>query len=132
MAISHVSSTNPLDQLAKSLVDRVDANGDGPLTTQEFTSFMTNLLHSVAPGAAVNAASVNAATKQKCSKRSTISGMLTEGRSARSDGVPTTSRDSTAHLATSQDRSGAPQVGGSFASAQRLLERALQRVGLAV
>src|SRR4030095_16169594 len=61
MAISSVSSSNPLDQLAKSLVDRFDANGDGQLTTQEFTSFLTNFLNSVAPGAA-NAATVNTAS----------------------------------------------------------------------
>ncbi len=64
MAISSVSSTNPLDQLAKSLVDRFDANGDGQLTTQEFTSFLTNFLNSVAPGATVNAASANATATQ--------------------------------------------------------------------
>jgi len=62
MAISSVSSANPLDQLAKSLVDRFDANGDGQLTTQEFTSFLTNFLNAVAPGATVNAATANAAT----------------------------------------------------------------------
>jgi hypothetical protein len=64
MAISSVSSTNPLDQLAKSLVDRFDANGDGQLTTQEFTSFLTNFINSVAPGATVNAAAVNATATQ--------------------------------------------------------------------
>lgn len=63
MAISSVSSTNPLDQLAKSLVDRFDANGDGQLTTQEFTSFLTNFLNSVAPGASINAATNATATQ---------------------------------------------------------------------
>ena len=61
MAISSVSSSNPLDQLAKSLVDRFDANGDGQLTTQEFTSFLTNFLNTVAPGATMNAASAASA-----------------------------------------------------------------------
>lgn len=48
MAISSVSSTNPLDQLARSLVDRFDANKDGQLTTDEFTSFLSNFLNSTA------------------------------------------------------------------------------------
>lgn len=51
MAISSVSSPNPLDQLARSLVDRFDANKDGQLTTDEFTSFLSSFLGSVAPGA---------------------------------------------------------------------------------
>ena len=48
MAISSVSSTNPLDQLARSLVDRFDANKDGQLTTDEFSSFLSNFLNSAA------------------------------------------------------------------------------------
>jgi hypothetical protein len=50
MAISSVSSTNPLDQLAQSLVSRFDANKDGQLTTDEFASFLTNFLSSVSSG----------------------------------------------------------------------------------
>jgi hypothetical protein len=52
MAISSVSSTNPLDQLARSLVDRFDANKDGQLTTDEFASFLSNFLSSVSTGSA--------------------------------------------------------------------------------
>jgi hypothetical protein len=48
MAISSVSSTNPLDQLARSLVDRFDANKDGQLTSDEFSSFLSNFLNSTA------------------------------------------------------------------------------------
>src|SRR5262249_41186109 len=50
MAISSVSSTNPLDQLAQSLVARFDANQDGQLTTDEFTSFLSSFLNSIATG----------------------------------------------------------------------------------
>jgi hypothetical protein len=50
MAISSVSSGNPLDQLARSLVDRFDANKDGQLTTDEFTSFLSSFLNSVSTG----------------------------------------------------------------------------------
>jgi len=50
MAISSVSSTNPLDQLAQSLVSRFDANKDGQLTTDEFASFLTSFLTSVSSG----------------------------------------------------------------------------------
>ena len=50
MAISSVSSTNPLDQLAQSLVQRFDANQDGQLTTDEFTSFLSSFLSSISSG----------------------------------------------------------------------------------
>ena len=50
MAISSVSSTNPLDQLAQSLVQRFDANQDGQLTTDEFTSFLSSFLNSISGG----------------------------------------------------------------------------------
>jgi len=50
MAISSVSSTNPLDQLAQSLVQRFDANQDGQLTTDEFTSFLSTFLNSLSTG----------------------------------------------------------------------------------
>src|SRR5262245_57811179 len=50
MAISSVSSTNPLDQLAQSLVQRFDANQDGQLTTDEFTSFLSSFLNSLSTG----------------------------------------------------------------------------------
>ena len=50
MAISSVSSTNPLDQLAQSLVQRFDANQDGQLTTDEFTSFLSSFLNSISTG----------------------------------------------------------------------------------
>ena len=39
MAINSVQSTTPFDQIARQLVDRFDANKDGQLTTEEFTSF---------------------------------------------------------------------------------------------
>ena len=69
MAISSVSSTNPLDQLAQSLVQRFDANQDGQLTTDEFTSFLSSFLNSLstgngnALGIASGAASSNAGPK---------------------------------------------------------------------
>jgi hypothetical protein len=46
MAITNVSSTNPLDQLARALANQFDANKDGTLTTGEFTSFLTQFLGS--------------------------------------------------------------------------------------
>jgi len=48
MAISSVSSGNPLDQLARALVSKFDANQDGQLTTEEFTSFLNQFLGSSA------------------------------------------------------------------------------------
>ena len=50
MAINSLQPTNPIDQLARSLVDRFDVNKDGQLTTDEFTSFLSNFLNAVAPG----------------------------------------------------------------------------------
>ena len=48
MAINSVQSPTPFDQIARSLVDRFDANKDGQLTTEEFTSFLSNFLTSAA------------------------------------------------------------------------------------
>jgi len=50
MAINSVPSVtaNPLDQLAKALVTKFDANQDGQLTTAEFTSFLSQFLGSSA------------------------------------------------------------------------------------
>ena len=48
MAINSVQSTTPFEQIARSLVDRFDANQDGQLTTEEFTSFLSNFLTSAA------------------------------------------------------------------------------------
>ncbi|MEW6321018.1 MAG: EF-hand domain-containing protein [Acidobacteriota bacterium] len=39
-----IESTNPLQQLARQLVQRFDTNGDGVLTTQEFTTFLTTFM----------------------------------------------------------------------------------------
>lgn len=47
MAINSLQSNNPLDQLARSLVDRFDANKDGQLTTDEFSSFLSNFMTAV-------------------------------------------------------------------------------------
>jgi hypothetical protein len=49
MAINTVQSTTPFEQIARSLVERFDANKDGQLTTEEFTSFLSNFLTSAAP-----------------------------------------------------------------------------------
>jgi hypothetical protein len=57
MAISSVSNANPLDQLARSLVDRFDANKDGQLTTEEFTSFLSNFLNTATNGKALGVTS---------------------------------------------------------------------------
>ena len=46
MSINTVQSTTPFDQIARQLVDRFDANKDGQLTTEEFTSFLSNFLTS--------------------------------------------------------------------------------------
>lgn len=46
MSINALQSTNPIEQLARSLVDRFDANRDGQLTTEEFTSFLTSFVDS--------------------------------------------------------------------------------------
>jgi hypothetical protein len=51
MSINSVQSNTALDQLARSLATRFDANNDGKLTTDEFTSFLTQFL-----GSATNAA----------------------------------------------------------------------------
>lgn len=48
MSINSVQSTTPFDQLARSLVDRFDANKDGQLTTEEFTSFLSSFLTNTA------------------------------------------------------------------------------------
>jgi hypothetical protein len=48
MAINSVQSPAPFDQIARALVDRFDANKDGQLTTEEFTSFLSNFLTSAA------------------------------------------------------------------------------------
>jgi hypothetical protein len=56
MSINSVQSNTALDQLARSLATRFDANNDGKLTTDEFTSFLTQFLGSAttAAGAAAN------------------------------------------------------------------------------
>jgi hypothetical protein len=40
----------PIDELAQSLVQRFDANQDGQLTTDEFTSFLSSFLNSLSTG----------------------------------------------------------------------------------
>lgn len=58
MAINSVQSPAPFDQIARSLVDRFDVNKDGLLTTEEFTSFLSNFLTTAAApaGKAIGAA----------------------------------------------------------------------------
>ncbi len=46
MAINSVQPTTPFEQIARSLVDRFDANKDGQLTTEEFTAFLSNFMTS--------------------------------------------------------------------------------------
>ena len=41
MSMNSVQSTTPFEQIARSLGDRFDANRDGQLTTEEFTTFLT-------------------------------------------------------------------------------------------
>jgi hypothetical protein len=63
MAINSVQSPTPFEQIARSLVDRFDANKDGQLTTEEFTSFLSNFLTTAAtPGANASGAAADAAT----------------------------------------------------------------------
>ncbi len=51
MSINSVRSNTALDQLARSLATRFDANNDGKLTTDEFTSFLTQFLGSATTAA---------------------------------------------------------------------------------
>ena len=63
MSINSVQSTNPLDQIARQLVDRFDANKDGQLTTEEFTSFLSNFLTTAAtPKGTANGVAAGAGT----------------------------------------------------------------------
>lgn len=48
--MSTIGSTSPLTDLAQSLVQKFDTNGDGSLTTQEFTSFLTSFVGSLGTG----------------------------------------------------------------------------------
>ncbi len=55
MSINPLQTTSPIEQIARSLVDRFDANRDGQLTTEEFTSVLSSLAErarSAAAGAA--------------------------------------------------------------------------------
>jgi hypothetical protein len=75
MAISSVSSTNPLDQLARSLVDRFDANKDGQLTSDEFSSFLSNFLNSTAtPASSVQGITRGAVPFAKVSTKQPLEG----------------------------------------------------------
>jgi hypothetical protein len=74
MAISSVSSANPIDQLARSLVDRFDANKDGQLTTDEFTSFLSSFLNSVSTGNKGNAFGLTGAVPAASGPRSPMEG----------------------------------------------------------
>jgi hypothetical protein len=56
MSINTLQPASPIDQLARSLVDRFDVNKDGTLSTGEFTSFLSNFLNAVGPNA--NAAGI--------------------------------------------------------------------------
>jgi len=63
MAINSVQSTTPFDQIARQLVDRFDANKDGQLTTEEFTSFLSNFLTTPAtPSGVANGVAAGAGT----------------------------------------------------------------------
>jgi len=63
MAINSVQSTTPFDQIARQLVDRFDANKDGQLTTEEFTSFLSNFLTTPAtPNGVANGVAAGAGT----------------------------------------------------------------------
>lgn len=42
--MNSISTGNPLQELARQLVQKFDTDRDGQLTTQEFTSFLTNFL----------------------------------------------------------------------------------------
>ncbi|HEX7085408.1 MAG TPA: hypothetical protein VF198_03540 [Vicinamibacterales bacterium] len=43
MSINPLQTASPIEQLARSLVDRFDVNRDGQLTTDEFTTVLSSL-----------------------------------------------------------------------------------------
>jgi hypothetical protein len=44
-----IESANPMQDLAQQLVQKFDTNGDGSLTTQEFTTFLTTFMGTLGP-----------------------------------------------------------------------------------
>jgi hypothetical protein len=62
MSINSVQSNTALDQLARSLATRFDANNDGKLTTDEFTSFLTQFLGSATTAAGAAGSTATAAS----------------------------------------------------------------------
>lgn len=53
-----IGSSSPLNELAQQLVRTFDTNGDGSLTPQEFTSFLTSFVGSLGSGSSARAASL--------------------------------------------------------------------------
>ncbi|HEY8536992.1 MAG TPA: EF-hand domain-containing protein [Vicinamibacterales bacterium] len=43
MSINPLQTASPIEQLARSLVERFDVNRDGQLTTEEFTTVLSSL-----------------------------------------------------------------------------------------
>lgn len=60
--MSTIGSSNALTDLAQQLVQRFDTNGDGSLTTQEFTSFLTSFVGSLGGSTSSTSGASSAAT----------------------------------------------------------------------
>ncbi|MGE0040533.1 MAG: hypothetical protein AB7H88_00980 [Vicinamibacterales bacterium] len=48
--MNSIETANPLQDLAQQLVQKFDTNGDGSLTTQEFTTFLTTFMGTLGTG----------------------------------------------------------------------------------
>ncbi|MGE3276437.1 MAG: hypothetical protein AB7O67_15090 [Vicinamibacterales bacterium] len=48
--MNSIETSNPLQDLAQQLVQKFDTNGDGSLTTQEFTTFLTTFMGTLGTG----------------------------------------------------------------------------------
>jgi hypothetical protein len=59
--ISTVSSATSVDKLVKDLVDRVDVNKDGQITTDEFGAFLKTMLSATQEGSAVSPRTIESA-----------------------------------------------------------------------
>lgn len=74
-----ISTGNPLQELARQLVQKFDTDRDGQLTTQEFTSFLTNFLGTIG-GDGKTAAAAGAGLAQGYQVPAPASEGITAGR----------------------------------------------------
>src|SRR5690606_38202797 len=75
MSVNPLQTTSPIEQLARSLVDRFDVNRDGQLTTEEFTSVLSSFAERARSAAA-------AAANDEGSRPKELPAGLAEGRAA--------------------------------------------------